>query len=143
MSGIITKENFDETNILLENIKEIATKNNLNIASVNESILQLRNIHLESKRLDNENLMLKNELATIISNFKLKQGFLQMVFSERSKIIDKHFEVIDKGMRENNDELILAGLRGASEFVMKNPLEDFDNFKKKILDKDTPLELDF
>jgi len=143
MSEIITKENFEDTNVLLQNIKEIAFRSNQNITSVNDSVLQLGNIHLESKRLDNENLMLKNELATIVSDFKLKQGFLQMVFSERSKIIDKHFEVIDKGMREDNDELILRGLRGASEFVMKNPLEDFDNFKKMILDKDTPLELDF
>lgn len=143
MSEIITKENFEDTNVLLQNIKEIALRSNQNITSVNDSVLQLGNIHLESKRLDNENLMLKNELATIVSDFKLKQGFLEMVFSERSKIIDKHFEVIDKGMREDNDELVLRGLRGASEFIMKNPLEDFENFKKMILDKDSPLELDF
>lgn len=143
MSTIITKENFEETSQFLQNIKELANRSNENILSLNDSIFQLGNIHLESRRLDNENLMLKNELATIVSNFKLKQGFLQMVFSERSRIIDKHFEVIDKGISENNDELILKGLRGASEFVMKNPLEDFDNFKRMILDKDTPLELDF
>lgn len=143
MSTIITKENFEETGQFLQNIKELATRNNESISLLNESVFQLGNIHLESKRLDNENLKLKNELAEIVSNFKLKQGFLQMFFSERSRILDKHFEVIDKGMRENNDELILSGLRGASEFVIKNPLEDFENFKKIILDKSTPLELDF
>ena len=88
-------------------------------------------------------MKLKNELAIIVSEFEIKRGYLQAVFAERSKIIDKHFEVINKGLRENNDDLVLQGLRGASEFVSTNPLHDFDTFKNILLDKNAPLELDF
>lgn len=100
-------------------------------------------MYIESKRLDNENLRLKNELVSIVSDFKIKQGYLQAIFSERSKIIDKHFEIIDKGMRENNDVLILQGLKGASDLASTNPLDNFENFKNILLDNNAPLELDF
>ncbi|MEE1898695.1 hypothetical protein V1389_10130 [Flavobacterium rakeshii] len=143
MDKIITREDFQEANFFLQNIKEVASINQQSIDSVNNGVMQIGNIYLESKRFDIRNAELNNELARIVSEFKLKQGVLNLIFSERGRIIDKHFEVIDKGLREGNDALILQGLRGASEFVMKNPLEDFDNFKKAILDKNTPLELDF
>ncbi|MUV04987.1 hypothetical protein GN157_14820 [Flavobacterium rakeshii] len=143
MSNAVTQKEIEDVNSFLQNIKEVASINQQSIDSVNNGVMQIGNIYLESKRLDIRNAELNNELARILSEFKLKQGVLNLIFSERGRIIDKHFEVIDKGLREGNDALILQGLRGASEFVMKNPLEDFDNFKKAILDKNTPLELDF
>lgn len=143
MSNAVTQKEIEDVNSFLQNIKEVASINQQSIDSVNNGVMQLGNIYLESKRLDIRNAELNNELARIVSEFKLKQGVLNLIFSERGRIIDKHFEVIDNGLREGNDALILQGLRSVSEFVMKNPLEDFDNFKKAILDKNTPLELDF
>lgn len=149
-NNIISKENFDKTKLFLNQVAELATKSKENLQLQNQKIQnttdlvnKVGDIFIESKRIDNENLKLKTDLATIVSDFKIKQGFLHFVFEERSRIIDKHFEVIDKGLRENNDELILKGLRGASEFVCTNPLENFDNFQKILLDKNAPLELDF
>lgn len=143
MSNAVTQKEIEDVNSFLQNIKEVASINQQSIDSINNGAMQLGNIYLESKRLDIRNAELNNELARIVSEFKLKQGVLNLIFSERGRIIDKHFEVIDNGLREGNDALILQGLRSVSEFVMKNPLEDFDNFKKAILDKNTPLELDF
>ncbi|OXA77864.1 hypothetical protein SAMN05444397_11444 [Flavobacterium aquidurense] len=114
-----------------------------NIQKISRLANDMGNIYVESKRLDNENLKLKNELTTILSEFKLKQSIINNVFAERSQIIDKHFEIIDKGLKENNEKLILEGLKGVSDFVSKNPLENFDLFKKVLTDKNTPLELDF
>ena len=149
-NSIVTKENFENAKSFLNQINEFATKSNENISLTNqklqsatEIIDKVGNIYLESKKIDNENLKLKNELALIVADFKIKQGYLQAIFAERSKIIDKHFEVIDKGLRENNDDLVLKGLRGASEFVSTNPLENFDTFRNILLDKNAPLELDF
>ena len=149
-SNIINKENFEQTKSFLIQINDFATKRNENLQLYNQNIQnttdlvnKVGDIFIESKRIDNENLKLKNELASIVSDFKIKQGYLQAIFNERSKIIDKHFEVIDKGIRENNEELILSGLRGASEFVSTNPLDNFDNFKNILLNKNMPLELDF
>ena len=149
-NNIINKENFDNAKSFLNQVTELATKSNENLQLTNQKLQntsdllnKFGNIYLESKKIDNDNLKLKNELVTIVSDFKIKQGYLHAIFDERSRIIDKHFEVIDKGIRENNDELILKGLRGASEFVSTNPLDNFDNFKNILLDKNAPLELDF
>lgn len=147
---LINRENFDHAKSFLNQLNEFATKSNENLHLSNQKLQhssdlidKAGNIYLESKRIDNDNLKLKNELATIVSDFKIKQGYLQAVFAERTKIIDKHFEVINKGIRENNDNLILQGLRGASEFVSTNPLDNFENFRNILLDKNAPLELDF
>ncbi|SNA64719.1 hypothetical protein [Flavobacterium psychrophilum] len=149
-NNIINKENFDNAKSFLNQVTELATKSNQNLQLTNQKLQNTSDllnkagsIYLESKKIDNDNLKLKNELVTIVSDFKIKQGYLHAIFDERSRIIDKHFEVIDKGIRENNDELILKGLRGASEFVSTNPLDNFDNFKNILLDKNAPLELDF
>lgn len=122
-NNIINKENFDNAKSFLNQVTELATKSNENLQLTNQKLQNTSdllnkagNIYLESKKIDNDNLKLKNELVTIVSDFKIKQGYLHAIFDERSRIIDKHFEVIDKGIRENNDELILKGLRGASEF---------------------------
>ncbi len=149
-NNIVNRENFENAKSFLNQLNEFATKSNENLQLSNQKLQNATdiidkagNIYLESKRIDNDNLKLKNELATIISDFKIKQGYLQAVFAERTRIIDKHFEVIDKGIRENNDDLILQGLRGASEFVSTNPLDNFENFRNILLDKNAPLELDF
>lgn len=149
-NNIITQENFENTKSFLIKINEFASKSNENLKLTNQKLQKttdlidkVGSIYIESKRIDNENLKLKNELATIVFDFKIKQGYLQAIFAERTSIIDKHFEVINKGLRENNDDLVLQGLRGASEFVSTNPLDNFENFKNILLDKNAPLELDF
>lgn len=146
----VNEANFEKVKSIFEQINQIATTQNSNlqlgiekINSTKDLINTTGNIFLESKRLDNENLLFKKELAVIVSDFKLKQFYLEGIFAHRSKIIDKHFEVIDKGLREGNDMLVLQGLKGASEFVSKNPLDDFDTFKNILRDKNKPLELDF
>ena len=146
----INENNFQEAKGFFNQITELTLINNENLNLQNQKLDKISNIvnnvgdiHLESKRISNDNLKLKNDLVKIVSDYKIKQGYLQAVFAERSKIIDKHFEIIDKGLKENNDDLILQGLRGASEFVSTNPLNNFENFKNILLDKNSPLELDF
>ena len=127
---IVTKENYEEAKSFLQQVNNLAVQSNENLARTNQ-------------RLDNENLQIKAELASIVSDFKLKQGCLQAVFSERSRIIDKHMEAIDKGLREGNDELVLQGLRSVGTFVSSNPLANFESFRNILLDKNAPLDLDF
>lgn len=144
------KMEIQEVEILYDKIEQASDKYLQKAQTLSDNIQEIKglandigNIYLESKKLDNENLRLKNELTTILSEFKLKQSIIINVFSERSQIIDKHFEIIDKGIKENNELLILEGLKGASDFVSKNPLENFELFNTALTDKNTPLELDF
>jgi len=149
-NNLINSANFAEAKLFLNQVSDLATKNNERMQLSNQRIQnatdligKVSDVYLESKRIDRDNLKLKNELAAIVSDFKVKQGFLQAVFAERSKVINKHFEVIDKGLRENNDNLVLQGLKGASEFVSTNPLDNFENFQQILLNKNATLELDF
>lgn len=145
-----TNMQVHEVEILYDKIEQASDRYLQKAQTLSDNIQEIKglandigSIYLESKRLDNEKLKLKNELTEILSEFQLKQSIINNVFSERSRIIDKHFEIIDKGLKENNEKLILEGLKGASDFVSKNPLENFELFNKALTDKNTPLELDF
>lgn len=149
-TSLINQNKFEDAKLMFKQLTEFTEKNNENIRLQNNKIENTQNlvskvgeIYNESKRIDNENLQLKKELVEIVGNFKQNQSIIQNIFSERGRIIDKHFELIDKGMRENDDKMILEGLRAASQFVITNPLENFDDFKKALMDKNKPLELDF
>ncbi|MDE5418481.1 hypothetical protein L3049_10715 [Labilibaculum sp. DW002] len=106
-------------------------------------INQLANTWNESKRLDNENLKIKGDIMNMALKFQQTQYTLDNIFSERRAVINKHFEVIDKGLKDGNDELLLQGLRSVSDFVSNNPLENFDKFCEVLDNEDETLELDF
>ncbi|MGZ2371760.1 hypothetical protein ACXR6G_18420 [Ancylomarina sp. YFZ004] len=106
-------------------------------------INQLANSWNESKRLDNENLKIKGDIMNMALKFQQTQYLLDKIFSERSSVIDKHFEIIDRGLKEGNDELMLQGLKNVSNFVSQNPLENFDKFCEVLDNDDETLELDF
>ena len=148
--NIISQKNFNDAKLFLDQVSQLAIQTNENLQIRNQGINNTFNLidkagqlFIDSKKIDHENAKLKVELAKIVSDFKLKQGFLQAVFSERSRVIDKHFETIDQGLLEGNDQLILQGLRSVGNFVSTNPLDNFDNFSKVLLDKNAPLDLDF
>ena len=148
--GTITKKNFNDAKIFLDQVSLLASQTNENLQIRNQGINNTFNLidkagqlFIDSKKIDHENAKLKVDLAKIVADFKLKQGYLQAVFSERSRVIDKHFEAIDQGLREGNDQLILQGLRSAGNFVSTNPLDNFANFSKVLLDNNLPLDLDF
>ena len=76
-NNIITKENFEQTKSLLTQINDFAAKNNENLQLYNQKIqnttdlvTKVGDIFIESKRITNDNLKLKNELATIVADFK-------------------------------------------------------------------------
>ena len=60
------------------------------------------------------------------------QFFFNKVFSERTEAIKKDFEIIDKGMKENNRELISAGISGLSRVVATSPFADIEKLKRMI-----------
>lgn len=128
----ITKENFEKAKDLFKEGKEML-----------QGFQELGNIYNESKRLDNENLKIKGEIVNKAKQFQQTQFILEGIFSERRDTINKHFEIIDRGLREGNDELMLAGLKLVGDFVTTNPLGSFDSFMKILDDDNEILMLDF
>ncbi|GHT92664.1 hypothetical protein FACS1894140_5030 [Spirochaetia bacterium] len=64
-----------------------------------------------------ENVMITN----ITRKYDLYHEVLMATFYERSKIIKKYFDVIDKGIRTNDNSLILGGLNSLTEVVKTSP----------------------
>jgi hypothetical protein len=128
----VSKEGFEQTKEVFSDVKETL-----------QGLSNLGKIYNESKQLDNENLRIKGDIVKEARNFQRTQMVLEHIFSERRDVINKHFEAIDKGLREGNDQMILFGLKEVSNFVVTNPLGSFNDFKKLLNDKNETLMLDF
>lgn len=128
----LTKEGFAKTKEVFKDVKGTL-----------QEIGSLGRIFVESKQLDNDNLRIKGDIINEARKFQQTQMVLENIFSERRDIINKHFETIDKGLREGNDELILSGLKMVGDFVTTNPLGSFNSFKKLLNDENETLMLDF
>ena len=81
--------------------------------------------NVEIRRIDAmENVM----ITKIITDYDRFNKLLFATFAERSKTIEKHFEVIDKGIKDNDRDMILGGLKCLGDFVKDSPYGNFDRF---------------
>ena len=83
----------------------------------------------EIKRLDNAKEVL---LAEIEKRYDIYYRIFATVFSERRQAIDKFFEIIDKGIKENDRELISVGLSNLSNVVASSPFSNIGELTKLI-----------
>ncbi|MCL6444441.1 MAG: hypothetical protein K6T83_13480 [Alicyclobacillus sp.] len=56
------------------------------------------------------------------------------IFEERRESIHKIFEVIDRGMKENDRELLSMGLKNLSTIVSSSPFSDIQQLSKTLED---------
>jgi hypothetical protein len=71
-------------------------------------------------------------MAEIAGKYNLYQEVFAKIFAERRDVIAKDFEVIDKGMRDNNPVLIQAGVAGLTGIVSSSPLKDAAELKRLL-----------
>ena len=71
-------------------------------------------------------------IQEITGKYKLYEYIFSRVFSERTEAIKKDFEIIDRGMKENNRDLINTGVSGLSKVVASSPLADFEKLNRLI-----------
>ncbi|MCL2832155.1 MAG: hypothetical protein FWD78_03205 [Treponema sp.] len=76
-------------------------------------------------------------IQEITGKYRLYEFFFSKVFSERGEAIKKDFEIIDRGMKDNNRDLINTGVRGLSKVVSASPFADIEKLKKLIENVDT------
>lgn len=72
--------------------------------------------------------------------FDLYYKVFGQIFSERKAAIDKSFEVIDKGLKENDKELISMGLGSLSQVVSSSPFNNLAELSK-LLNSNEVLEI--
>ena len=71
-------------------------------------------------------------IQEITGKYKFYEMFFSKVFAERGEAIKKDFEIIDKGMKENNRDLISMGVSGLSRVVASSPFTDMERLRKLI-----------
>ena len=105
-----------------------------------EDIKKLFKLFLDSRK---ETEITKRELHKIDSmkevmiqeitgKYKFYEFFFDKVFSERREAIRKDFDIIDKGMKENNRDLVSSGVAGLSQIVSTSPFTDMEKLKRLI-----------
>lgn len=66
----------------------------------------------------------------LITEMQLKYGLIHAalgeIFAERRAALDQHFEIIERGMANNDRELVVAGLNGVANIVSSSPFADLD-----------------
>ncbi len=82
------------------------------------------------------------KIAETVAKYHSCQEFLNFTFGERDKALSKHYNLLDKAVKEGDRELIVEALRGISGIVTSSPLSDFESFVKLYEDTSQPL-LDF
>jgi hypothetical protein len=71
-------------------------------------------------------------IREITGKYTFYEFFFSRIFAERQEAIKKDFEIIDKGMKENNRDLVSAGVSGLSRVVASSPFADMDKLRKMI-----------
>jgi hypothetical protein len=71
-------------------------------------------------------------ITEITRKYDFYEKLFASIFMERKSAIDKYFEIIDKGIKENNNELVLAGLSNLSNVVASSPFANISELKNLI-----------
>lgn len=92
-----------------------------------KAIMEARRDEAQS-RVEMHKVMAAREVA--LTQIKLKHELYRQVFDrifdERRDAIAKHFEIIDRGIASNIQELILGALKGLGQIVAASPFSDLN-----------------
>ncbi|MDR2701321.1 MAG: hypothetical protein LBB72_02690 [Spirochaetaceae bacterium] len=69
-------------------------------------------------------------LAEITRKYDFYERLFAAIFAERSTVTKKFFSIIDKGIKEKDNDLVLAGLSNLSKMVSTSPLTALPSLKK-------------
>ena len=71
-------------------------------------------------------------LTEITNRYELYHRVFDQVFDERKSAIDRHFEVIDRGIAANDKDLIIHGLQGLSTIVSSSPFANLQELSRLL-----------
>ena len=74
-------------------------------------------------------------IREITGRYNFYEFLFAKIFSERAEVIRKDFEIIDQGMKQNNRDLIAAGVSGLSQVVASSPIADMEKLRLLVNDK--------
>ena len=83
----------------------------------------------EIKKYDSMKEMMIREIT---GKYNFYEFFFSKIFAERQDVIRKDFQIIDEGMKRNDQELITAGVTGLSNVVASSPFADIDKLRRML-----------
>lgn len=94
------------------------------------------NAYIEGKKTDVEIVKIQSQRDILIEDIKQRYNLYNQVFTkifeERKDVISKNFEIIEKGINDNNDNLISMGLENLSKVVTTSPFVAFVDFQQQL-----------
>jgi hypothetical protein len=77
--------------------------------------------------------LIENVMITEITNrYQFYHELLTKTFAERDKVIKEGFKIIDKGIKENNTELINMGLKPIVDIVKESPFRNIQTVIDRV-----------
>jgi len=71
-------------------------------------------------------------IREITGKYAFYEFLFSKIFAERSEAIKKDFEIIDRGMKQNNRDLVAAGVSGLSQIVAASPVTDMEKLRRML-----------
>jgi len=71
-------------------------------------------------------------IQEITGKYTFYEFLFSKIFDERREAIQKDFQIIDEGIKENNHDLIATGVSGLSQLVASSPIADLDKLRRML-----------
>ena len=71
-------------------------------------------------------------IQEITGKYAFYEFIFSKIFAERAEAIKKDFEIIDKGMKQNNRDLIATGVSGLSQIVASSPIAEMEKLRRQL-----------
>ena len=98
-----------------------------------EMLLECRKESEKTKRQTKKYDSMKEVMIQeITGKYAFYEFFFSKIFAERQEVIKKDFEIIDQGMKQNNRDLIAAGVSGLSQLVASSPIADLEKLRRQL-----------
>ena len=94
-----------------------------------------RESELTKRELKKYNTMKEVMIQEITGKYSFYEFFFSKIFAERAEVIKKDFQIIDQGMKQNNRDLIAAGVSGLSQVVASSPFTDMEKLRRLLGEK--------
>ena len=71
-------------------------------------------------------------IQEITGKYTFYEFLFSKIFDERREAIQKDFQIIDEGIKNNNRDLINTGVAGLSQVVASSPIADLDKLRNML-----------
>jgi len=108
----------------------ITPKDALNfVGNLINSAVELKRIGAEYKRIDCDmeryRMMRDIAITAITKKYETLEILINKTFEERRMVIEKQFEIIDKGLEQNDFQLVNSGQQHLTAMLKDNPANIF------------------